>query len=260
MFASGHAILANGKVDKVEGIKANFGSVMLRGNPSAPITKSIDIDGIDQYGVNYTAISYDVVDADGAHVDLGGVALNVDTTDNTIASLVITNSGLANPVTNFRIKITANTRNTYDADKNKYLDLKETYVINHKQDALEMLLEGIKEGLFVPQLHAINHINTDEWFKSIKENEIHQEICKQRCIDHSTISNSKFSFMDECRDFNNEELNTYLRDGNDLFESVFGFKSTSFIPCCNVLPLVDNSVFKNNGITTLTAHFTHTLR
>lgn len=152
------------------------------------------------------------------------------------------NFGFRSP--NFKAIIESNYSVFFDKD------LKDSYLFANKESALTSIKKGIKGHLFEPQLHAVHHINVSEWMISLKNNTSHKTIVDNFCLDYSHIidKNRPFLFMDEMRDIEKNRINQYLLNANEIFKNEFGFYSSSFIPCCNVINSEKDCVFANTHI------------
>tara|TARA_B110000003_G_scaffold17555_1_gene17275 strand:- start:3960 stop:5072 length:1113 start_codon:yes stop_codon:yes gene_type:complete len=104
----------------------------------------------------------------------------------------------------------------------------------HKNN-LEIWKKGIEMKIFKPQFHGREHLNINRWMKSLQNNDkdVHFSFKKG-----STYSGkADYSFM-EAYDWNDcSEVKAHkkiIKEGLNIFEKVFGYKSTSFIaPCYN---------------------------
>ncbi len=102
------------------------------------------------------------------------------------------------------------------------------------RDLVESLWkEGIYQKIFIPQFHGKEHVNIVRWMEALRERS--QEI--MFAFDEGTTFSGAgdYNFM-EVLDYNSPEdlvvMKENLLDGLDVFESLFGFRSVSFIPPC----------------------------
>ena len=104
----------------------------------------------------------------------------------------------------------------------------------HKNN-LRIWRKGIEMKIFKPQFHGREHLNINRWIKSLQNNDkdVHFSFDKG-----STYSGkADYSFM-EAYDWNDysevEGHKKIIKEGLNIFEKTFGYKSTSFIaPCYN---------------------------
>ncbi|MBB3185989.1 hypothetical protein [Microbacter margulisiae] len=110
----------------------------------------------------------------------------------------------------------------------------------HHTHAFALWKEGIEQQIFHPQFHAREHLNVARWMRDLQQN----IPAARLAFEHKTISlsslitpNNKNAYMDSF-DYDTEVesilLNTILTDGLQLFESLFGYPSKSFIASCYI--------------------------
>jgi hypothetical protein len=108
------------------------------------------------------------------------------------------------------------------------------------EKVIDYYFEGIKQKLFFPQLHGREHLNINRWMKSLQdENGISRKIFQNGIFDLSISQTSitENSFVDTLTPSDISELDIIgnnLIEGSNIFESVFGFKSKSFIAPCYI--------------------------
>ena len=117
-----------------------------------------------------------------------------------------------------------------------YEPFTETLKRYHKHDhVFNLWNEGIKKGTFYPQFHGREHVNIELWLEELQKPEsVFRKLFEHRMWGvggkQAVINgiNIQASF-----DTNNPETiehhKTILKEGLDLFESIFGFRSRSFI-------------------------------
>lgn len=152
------------------------------------------------------------------------------------------NFGLKSP--DFKAIIDSNYMDFFECN------LKDSYLFANKETALASIKQGIKNHFFEIQLHTVYHINVGAWMTSLKNNTLHKTIVGNYCLDHSCLFNNNrpFSFMDEMRDIETNRINQYLLEANKIFKNEFGFYSSTFIPCCNVINSESDDVFADSFI------------
>lgn len=102
--------------------------------------------------------------------------------------------------------------------------------------SFRMWTEGIEKGLFLPQFHGREHLNVKVWMKALKgkhENTLHA--FDQGMWGISTANDPEinlefqaaFDFMDPDDLESQEEV---LRSGLDMFEKLFGYRASCFVP------------------------------
>lgn len=97
----------------------------------------------------------------------------------------------------------------------------------------ELYKEGISKKVIQPQSHSREHVNVSLWMKALQDNEEYTRMAFEQNM-FSVHPSAKPRFKDEFMDAygsnqNIEEQKEILKDGLDLFEKIWGFKSKSFI-------------------------------
>lgn len=118
-----------------------------------------------------------------------------------------------------------------------YESFTETLKRNQKtESAFELWKQGIQYGIFHPQFHGREHLNVKKWMRTLQSGD---EITKT-AFDYGTFGLTsevdkriKTNYMGAFNSGLKEDTEAYnhiLKEGLDLFENVFGFRSLSFIP------------------------------
>ena len=108
---------------------------------------------------------------------------------------------------------------------------------NHS-NSFKLLQEGIAKKLFYPQFHGREHVNIYRWMKALKENSKDTRLAFDNGLFGISVNSNKESrshYM-AALDFDSEEelnnLKLIVKEGLNLFEQVYGFRSVSFIAPC----------------------------
>lgn len=95
--------------------------------------------------------------------------------------------------------------------------------------------QGMEEKFFIPQLHGREHLNVGRWLKALQRKSAEQSFAFENeffGISKSISNENNPSFM-AALDFDDEESrlfgNNSISQACDIFESIFGYKSKSFI-------------------------------
>lgn len=113
--------------------------------------------------------------------------------------------------------------------------------------------EGMHNQLFWPQYHGREHLNVYQWMKDLKNNDKWLKIA----FDNKMISISskpsqlKFGYMEGLDFLSEEEKSTkavILSDGMQLFSSLFGYSSKSFIANCYIWDREDEKTLNDLGV------------
>jgi hypothetical protein len=105
-----------------------------------------------------------------------------------------------------------------------------------QRDKVETLWkQGDSDGIFHPQFHGREHVNVVRWMNALRERT--PEIMFTFDNETTFSGNRDYNFM-EVLDYNTrddlEKMKESLKEGLDIFEKIFGFRSKSFIPPCHI--------------------------
>lgn len=93
--------------------------------------------------------------------------------------------------------------------------------------------QGNAEGVFHPQFHGREHVNIVRWMNALREG--NPDVMFSFDNETTFSGNGDYNFM-EVLDYNSPDdlpqMRESIAEGLDLFEQLFGYKSTSFIPPC----------------------------
>ncbi len=102
--------------------------------------------------------------------------------------------------------------------------------------------QGIEEKIFVPQMHGREHLNVTEWLKALRSGEKHTRAAFDEGMWGFVPKNfpvidyqAAFLFTDP-KDMDYQK--TVINEGLELFEDIFGYKASFFVP--------PNGVFNNS--------------
>ncbi len=124
--------------------------------------------------------------------------------------------------------------------------------------------EGIVENIFHPQFHAREHLNVNRWMTSLQcDDKLTHKAFDNQMISISSLAatpDNKSAFMDSFN-FNKEEEIDFLaqnvKEGLELFNSIFGFSSKSFIGSCYIWDQNLEKVLSENGVSYLQGVVVH---
>jgi hypothetical protein len=118
---------------------------------------------------------------------------------------------------------------------------------------LELIKQGIKASLLKPQFHGREHVNVGLWLNMLQNrNPEFIEAFKKNMWGLSTdVTEDKKNSIQAAFDSRNENelefLKDSIREGSDLFENIFGFRSSSFIPNNFIFPsLLEEELIRND--------------
>jgi len=126
--------------------------------------------------------------------------------------------------------------------------------------SFDLWKEGIRKGIFTPQFHGREHINVTRWMKALRDNIGNmRQAFDYRMYDMSTnYTGSEDSFMDAFNFESEKELvfqKQAIIEGTKLFESLFGYKSKTFIAPRYVWSNMLNETIRNCGVITLQGNY-----
>lgn len=114
--------------------------------------------------------------------------------------------------------------------------------------------QGMKENIFLPQLHCREHMNINRWLKHLQE----ERSDVLRAFENSMISTgnsfapeNKYAYMDAFNYDSEEELamlKNSLKEGAELFEAILGYASKSFIAPCYIWDSILERELLNVGV------------
>ncbi|HSV87895.1 MAG TPA: hypothetical protein VLH61_04575 [Bacteroidales bacterium] len=119
---------------------------------------------------------------------------------------------------------------------------------SHK-NSFKLWQEGIGAGVFHPQFHGREHLNVARWLDALRQNSGDVRLAFEYGMYDLSESGhiiTENSFMDALS-YNNEHelenIKTSLKEGLGLFETLFGYKSKSFIASCYIWsPLIEKTL------------------
>ena len=124
-----------------------------------------------------------------------------------------------------------------DFQNYNYETIDKTYRDYGEDKLLNLWIEkGIKENLLYPQFHGREHLNPNKWLAVLNsENQMEQEAFSKKILlgltGGETDNEKLYMAAFEATDDNNKgSIENITKEGLDLFEKLFGFRSISYIP------------------------------
>jgi hypothetical protein len=94
--------------------------------------------------------------------------------------------------------------------------------------------EGIEKKLFLPQFHGREHLNVSAWMSALQQNDEETHLAfKEGCWGFNKKNQNKVEYQAAFDLERPEELvlqAVIIREGLGLFEKIFGYKATFFVP------------------------------
>lgn len=121
------------------------------------------------------------------------------------------------------------------------------------ENSFELWQQGMKEGLFKPQFHAREHLNVSNWIHSLQNDEDTKHVFDYGIMGlfpkgKENVGN-KFQVALGDTEFPIQSQNEIIKEGLDLFEKIFNYKSKTFIaPCYTWNPGIEKTLYDNGVI------------
>lgn len=122
------------------------------------------------------------------------------------------------------------------------------------ENSFKLWQEGIKAGVFYPQFHGREHVNVRKWLHDLRRNHANVRLWfDQGCyatshlVDKSQIGHYMVAF-DSAMPSDIAFYNQSIVEGLDLFETLFGYRSESFIAPTYCWPLEIETTLKSNSV------------
>jgi len=112
--------------------------------------------------------------------------------------------------------------------------------------------EGISKGIFVPEFHGREHLNVRFWMYLLRENDKNiLTAFNNKSIGVNPKNKTSYDYMaayDLIEQNHIEELNQITKEGLDIFENLFGYRSVLFTPSALIHHNDMHSELKKQGI------------
>lgn len=125
---------------------------------------------------------------------------------------------------------------------------------NHT-NSFEIWKSGMDAHLLWPQFHGREHLNPIEWLKCINTGNEQEILAFDKmtllALTKPIVSKRKLGYMAAFDYETLDEMESFelvINEGQDLFERLFGFKSTSFIAPTSIRSDKLDPILKSNGI------------
>lgn len=131
----------------------------------------------------------------------------------------------------------------------------ERYYGNAK--VLELMKQGMEEGVFMPQSHGREHFNMTQWMKGLQKGDedlltaFHFGMCGIAPKAHPEQGNKTMVALKAANPIEQRQINSIVKEGLQMFEQLWGFKSKSFIAPCYTWDDGVEQVLVENGVNLL---------
>lgn len=120
------------------------------------------------------------------------------------------------------------------------------------QGAFGMWKEGMAQNVFFPQFHGREHVNVEYWMRELQNPDSEsRKVFDYHCWLVQKRINGKINLQAALNTENAECIQSHksiLKEGLDLFEDIFGFRSKSYIANNFVFHSDLKPVLKENGV------------
>ena len=125
----------------------------------------------------------------------------------------------------------------------------------NRDRVLSLYQEGIKNRIFIPQLHGREHVNISNWLEALKSGDgIARELFEHSMFTAHVIKNNLSCSLEYLDAFGfqygkvNFDLNEIISEAANIFENTFLYKSQSFIAPCYTWPASLSRSLDENGV------------
>lgn len=119
-------------------------------------------------------------------------------------------------------------------------------------NSFEVIQQGIKSGLWHPQLHGREHLNVMRWMRALQDGDEIARLCfgqRHFSLTKKASPKVKARYMDA---FANASLFAeeakIVEEACNIFEQMYGYRSKSFIAPCYIWKKELEPILKSNGI------------
>lgn len=119
---------------------------------------------------------------------------------------------------------------------------------------MDLYREGVRKKLFKPQFHGREHVHTDHWLEALRSGDTALlEVFDRGMFTYykGKGSNCRNEYLDALATYNKNQLSgieVKIKDGLDLFEKIWGFRSETLIAPCYTWSRDIEQFFYSNGI------------
>ena len=120
--------------------------------------------------------------------------------------------------------------------------------------SLDMMRQGMEEGLFMPQSHGREHFNVAQWMKGLRGGDqdlltaFEYGICGIAPKAHPEKGNQMMNALLADNDESQEEIDCIVAEGLRKFEELWGFKSRTFVAPCYLWNEQIEKVLSDGGV------------
>lgn len=122
------------------------------------------------------------------------------------------------------------------------------------EDTFKLYQEGIKNHIFIPQFHGREHLNVPVWMKVLQINDRETHLAFNEGMwafipKHNLTKGLEYEAAFQLSEISDLEIHKeILVDGLDLFERLYGYRASYFVPPNGRINNILNSTCIENGI------------
>lgn len=122
------------------------------------------------------------------------------------------------------------------------------------QDTFELWSQGMSQNIFLPQLHGREHLNVDRWLRYLQKGSQETIFAFENNyfgLSTTVVNENRSSYMAALDADFQQDIDGYkylLREGLDIFEKLFGYRSESFIAPNYVWSSQVEKCLSDNGV------------
>jgi hypothetical protein len=125
---------------------------------------------------------------------------------------------------------------------------------NGCERSFELWLEGIRNKIFVPQLHGREHLNVNAWMKALRNNDRQTKLAFNEGIwgfvpNPKSLPDTDFQAAFQLAVTEDLEFHKKaLQEGLDLFEKIFNYRAEYFVPPNGIFNNTLNLTLRRGGV------------
>lgn len=120
--------------------------------------------------------------------------------------------------------------------------------------ALELMRQGLDEGVFMPQCHGREHFNVSEWMQGLQAGDkdlltaFKYGMCGIAPKAHPELGNNMMVALRARSEEEQKQIESIVNEGLQMFEKMWGFKSKTFVAPCYSWNEQLEKIMSDNGV------------
>lgn len=122
------------------------------------------------------------------------------------------------------------------------------------ENILDLIRQGINEGVFMPQSHGREHFNVFDWLCALQNGDedavtaFQYRMCGIASKKHPERGNKMLIALRAHNEEHQAYIESAIQEGLQMFRKTFGFSSTSFVAPCYTWSIGIEKVLSENGV------------